>query len=763
VKLLTRYHGNNPQLAYVLSELINECQHKDGFEDKFRARHHLMKRAADDGKVALAAWIASRLRQFLQCEVSPDRRLNLIRDYNQTASHYKLPTLPESSADMPLAEETEGEETTPQEIQLGGASVTPAELMERMSESVAMFAQTIAELEATNQFYNLRTQVDEAPRHLIQKAASVAELAQLEDVVTRDSFSAPDRYVGLAEAYRRLGALDRSLAKYRQAFESFHNWGLWDKRTEYLAPLIAHDPAKTLRFLLQCIQEHVKRYDGGFGTSTLFVRALDAFGSRYQGTILHVYQDFHDFVGQQFTDLPTAEASPYDWLRHTPPDLISFEDAALELIFDEWKEPTLHRRIALTHLIHDPTLAQPSLLIPRLLAALEHDDRTLRVQAALVLNAVSLQQPDLLQPHIEAISRALDTPHLEVTYYLEDTLSRIGAAGILPAEIKGRLTALHLTTQSPRVVLPSRSIGPSVHFRERVLRRVMRSVKEMVQDVCEGLDLDVDVMYWRIERHMQTLGYDVETAEEEERDRWHRYRHPQGSPFIPFETYISSVVRHAFAEVMEHMVREQAFPDHSLEALYRRTRFYDPSLPWRHLCPKPQDIALPRFPDPHGGAEITSEVRAWLHFEDVPAVAASNLSEAWAPLLDFYSQSRGRLQETCIAMSHLVSRTLSDAILAGRSAPDENEAVLQLARKPPYFTMTIEEAQYLLEISHFSLNPAVAHRVPLIAVHWGAWWYLEQYDIAGLAGPWARSYALEWKSSDDLNMRMGGRDVLRYI
>jgi len=171
----------------------------------------------------------------------------------------------------------------------------------------------------------------------------------------------------------------------------------------------------------------------------------------------------------------------------------------------------------------------------------------------------------------------------------------------------------------------------------------------------------------------------------------------------------------------------------------------------------------PRFTDPHGGAEITSEVRAWLHFEDVSPVAVSNLSEAWTPLLDFYSQSRGRLHETCIAMSHLVSRTLSDAILAGRSAPDENEAVLQLAPKPPYFTMTIEEAQYLLEISHFSLNPAVAPRVPLIAVHSGTWWSHEHYDIAGLAGPWMRHYALGWKSIDGLNMQIDERDVLRYI
>jgi hypothetical protein len=114
-------------------------------------------------------------------------------------------------------------------------------------------------------------------------------------------------------------------------------------------------------------------------------------------------------------------------------------------------------------------------------------------------------------------------------------------------------------------------------------------------------------------------------------------------------------------------------------------------------------------------------------------------------------------------MSHLVSRALSDAILAGRNDPAENEAVLQLAPKPPFFTMTIDEAHHLLEISHFSLNPGLAPRVPLIAVHSGTWWYLEHYDIAGLAGPWIRRYALEWKSPDGLDMQMGGRNVLHYI
>jgi hypothetical protein len=90
-------------------------------------------------------------------------------------------------------------------------------------------------------------------------------------------------------------------------------------------------------------------------------------------------------------------------------------------------------------------------------------------------------------------------------------------------------------------------------------------------------------------------------------------------------------------------------------------------------------------------------VRTWLHFENVPAVTVSNLSEAWTPLLDFYSQSSGQLHETCITMAHFVSQTLSDAILASRSARDANEVVLQLAPKALFFTMTIDEVQHLLE------------------------------------------------------------------
>ena len=762
-KLVEAYEGENPQLAYVLSEAIRE----DGFGDKFRARHHLMRLAADRREMVTAAWIADRLRQFIQCEVSPDRRENLVRDYNQTAFKHGLPTIADLSVAQPSTLElTDGHTPTSKVVQLDGESILATELANQMSTSVEAFVRLLTELRNGNQFYDFREQVNEAARRLMHKAVSVIELDQVAEVVTKDRLSATDMHLALADAYRGLGAHARYLSQCRRAFESFHGWGLWDKRIEYLTPLIEHDPDEALEFLLQVIEQNVKKYDyGGFGTSTLLVRALNAFGDRYQEVILRIYDEFHNFVGSQFTSLPSLGESAYDWLREETIDLVTFEDAALKIVFDEWKEPTLHRRIALTHLLRDLAISQPDLLLPQLVPALEHDDQTLRVQSALVLSSVVLQQPDLLRPYVEAIANALDRPHLEVTQHLVTTLQQIAESETLPADIEARLNRLHPHVWSREVLLPPQSVKPSEHFLERVLPHVMTSVVEMVKEVCDGLGLDLDVMYWRIERQMLAMGYDKDTAEDEHRSRWRYYVHPQGLSFsvIPFETYATYFLRHAFAEVMEQITREQVMSAELLEALYRRMRSYDPCFPWRHTCPKPKDLALPHFEDPHGGAEITPEIRAWLHFEDVPEFAITGLAPQWIPIFDLYFQSHGRLRETCILMTHLVSHSLSDAITAGTSDPGKFGAVLQLAPKPPFFTMTIEEAQYLLEMSRFSENPAIAPRVPLIALHSGHWWYFETYDLAGLAGPWIKRYSLKWKSADGLDMQMGRNDAIRYI
>jgi hypothetical protein len=113
-------------------------------------------------------------------------------------------------------------------------------------------------------------------------------------------------------------------------------------------------------------------------------------------------------------------------------------------------------------------------------------------------------------------------------------------------------------------------------------------------------------------------------------------------------------------------------------------------------------------------------------------------------------------------MSRLVSRDVADAVREGRYAMQGHEFVLQLAPEPPFFTLTIEEAQYLLERSRFSHSPSLAPLVPLLCLHFGRWWYYVNSDTAGLAGPWIERLRLEWESPDSLNMRRGREEVIRH-
>ena len=114
-------------------------------------------------------------------------------------------------------------------------------------------------------------------------------------------------------------------------------------------------------------------------------------------------------------------------------------------------------------------------------------------------------------------------------------------------------------------------------------------------------------------------------------------------------------------------------------------------------------------------------------------------------------------------MSRLISREVADAVRAGAYNPQGHEAVLQLAPKPPFFTLTVEEAQDLLQRSRFSDNPRVAAFVPLLCVHFGRWWHYVESVMAGLAGPWINRFLLKWKSPDSLDMRVGNKDVVRHI
>jgi len=106
-----------------------------------------MRLAADRREMVTAAWIADRLRQFIQCEVSPDRRENLVRDYNQTAFKHGLPTIADLSVVQPSAlEVTDGHTPTSKVVQLDGESILAIELANQMSTSVEAFVKLLTEL-----------------------------------------------------------------------------------------------------------------------------------------------------------------------------------------------------------------------------------------------------------------------------------------------------------------------------------------------------------------------------------------------------------------------------------------------------------------------------------------------------------------------------------------------------------------------------------------------------------------------------------------
>ena len=312
VKLLARYHGDNPQLAYVLSELINECQHQGGFGDKFSARQRLLKLAAEGGKADTAAWIASRLCQFLQCEVSPDSRSSLMHAYNQTASQYGLPTLSEPATDITLSTMTDGDAIAPHEVQLGGATLTPAELIERMSTSPAIFSQAIGDSNppASCIAYVLKLTKLSIVLSIMQlRSRNLYKWRMLSPQTPYLKLSDMSHSLRCTDGWARMNALSPSIVKHL-SHSIIGVYGI--SASNILLPSSNTTQRKLWEYLLHYIEEYVKRYNGGYGTSTLFVRVLDLFGSRHRESILQIYDDFHRFAGQQFADLPEATVSPYD-------------------------------------------------------------------------------------------------------------------------------------------------------------------------------------------------------------------------------------------------------------------------------------------------------------------------------------------------------------------------------------------------------------------------------------------------------------------
>lgn len=756
-KLLLTYQGDEVLLAYLLSEVINECDRDSGFEDKFTARLHILGLSVDCGQREASIWIAKHLRQFLQCEVPPERRIPLVEKYNTVAMCNQLPTI-SCSPKQPLG--NNAAETGAETLQLAGDLLSRDELVARMSESPDAFAKLSEILAKENKSYSYVREIGEAANRLTESSATLETLDTVAQAITKDRLYAQPRHGSLAKAYQKIGHWERAKEQYKKAFETHLGFGLWDKPVECFLPLYEHDRAETLGYLTEYLaQKVISDEHSGFGAAVLLLRALDLFAVPEHGsTISAIYEEMHSHARSQLSHLPRSVESCYEWLRQEDSPRMPFCDCAWSIIMDEWKQPAVHRRMNLAHLVGELALVQPNSVLPRIIGAMLDESHTIRVQASLALSFVSMQHPDLLVPYRSRILEAALTDHFEIKMTLENLLERLEVQAPTVETVpnragKPRIQVVH----GAGILLPS-GIGPSADFRSQVLNRAGRSVTEMVQEVAGLLGMDVGEAYWRIENRMEQLGYDEKSALEEHDSVCRQFIHPQGLDFslVPFEPPHAYQVKHAFANVVGQIITQRGLGESQRQTIFRYLRTYDPCFPWRLLSPKPADLIFPALKHEDSLGNLPSDVIDWIRFDDCKNSIIESAAGPWEVVFDEVFHSDGRLEESIFLSSELVSMSAANQIEHWK---EDGPMILSIARHQP--TTTISEAQNLLETLIVQAGRFSGERVPLLGLYSGRWFY-EPYILVGLPGTWSKQSSLKWRSHCSLDMLDGREGAVKY-
>jgi hypothetical protein len=759
-KLLQRYQGPNLKLAYVLSELVSEWD-DNGFKDKFDTRLHLLDQAIMEGAFEKQEWLGDQLRQFILTEVDPRERRDFVEKYNEKASEHKLPAI----SGLTFEPETAEQEVPNQPIRNNQKSIingTEVDLAEHIAgvSNISEFGTILDHLDK-EEIYGFRQETQQKLRELLDEITTIADIDGLLNEYVKYGRLDSEDHEAIARAYAQAGSRDKSLHHYGEAFRELHSWGLFDKEIKYLRPLINDDTSQALEFLLEVSEASIQTLSyAGVGVATLLIRVFDELGDEYREVILEIYDDFHEFVAGMFSDLPDLfEEDIYDWLRQPSPDYIDFEEFAVRIILNEWGKPILHRRLYFTHHLPDLAIDNPDLWLPIIIQRLQDKNLTLRTQAAVVLHAISLRQSNLLSDYVDEIILALESPHIEVSRHLLSVLEQFtGTSEYLDEYLKSYYPVL----EQHSVLMPD--FSPSLTYRDKILGRSSLTIQEMISDVCEGLGIDEDTMHWKIEQRLAKIGYQEEIAEAEHRSRWDIYRQGSDGDFIYFETYASYFLYHAFATLLDEMIRSKPYPPDIIDTLYKRVSVYDPHLPLKNVEAKPAYISIPNLTLSRHRTELTAEITEWLNFADVDNDEITRpLSDGWTSIGQVGSISKGWLHESRQEFSCLINIAFAKQITSGAAKPEAAQAVLVLAPQPPHYTITVSEARILLHISKFSGELDTMRYIPLIAVHANDWWYyFRTQTILGVAGNWIREWNLSWSTNDGLDMYQSNRKVVQH-
>src|SRR3954447_5418350 len=738
--LLQHYDGNRPRLAFVLAECIDECSWDEGagIRERSHARTAILRAARAKGDSATADWVLRQLRQTFVDEVPPELRQEFQQHLDAALAGKNAPE-PKTSETGTSREPT----ASTLAVEIDGVTYGPEELRAEAGASPTHYARIHDAVDAAGSAYLASATLRAARQQLVRGANDAAALDELVAVIdSRVGFPADAEYAEISTRYAALGARDGQHEMLRRAFATIHGWGLHDKKLDYLLPLIDDNPDGALKFLLAHIAEQVEEHGYAFGAATLLIRALEKFPPSHQQLIVPIYDAFHRSVGALFRSLPSLPDDPFAWLRATPLELGDFEDIAFGLIFDEWRQPALHRRVALTHLLCDLALSEPSPTLPRIVALLTGTDATLRMQAALLLDAITLRQADVVLPFREQIETALAAAsHIAIRYHLSRVHDRLQAPSL------GCVSATPPQGPTPTIEIPSGALQSSAAYRE-MLKRVLKPLRARIRYAANGLDLDLDEVDWRIERQLGAAGVDAEATREAEKDEWNEFSSPSENDVVPFESATSRAVYHAAAQVLDEITGGEQAAAPTRDALAQLFRLYDPALPWRAPAAKPADL------HPREAIDATGEIDSWLAFDGVPSVERITGMDDPIVLYDAYSHGTREWSEQVFRISCIVDASAVDAIVEGvlRVTPDGFIEVL--AVRDDERTVTIEEAQRaLLRPTRLVIQTGTRSAITLQS---GTWWHALPTHLASVSREIIHRYRLTFESPLSMHLAHEG-------
>lgn len=737
--LLQGWDTGDAPFAYLLSESIRECtwEEGEGFRDKADARISILQTALEHGRLREAEWVAERLHRFLSTEVPPDLRPELAERYNQIAADEGFRVVDcedyeaqEEGNNNPVPSWDDVSWPDGLTVEVEGEALGPEGLREQ-SETVEDFLSTIVcakeawEEAEYNSREAIRALMKKCGEELIQQEMSAEAISEV--VKALENAGLGIDYTTVAERYRDLEDRDRHYAALREAFDKSKEWSAYSREIGILDPVFNTSAEKGMQIVMETIVKEVEDFGESFGSGTLLMKALERAGEDEKA--LNLYEHLRDYAASMFSSLPDLPGAPFNWTQEPNPHIEDFPGIALDIVWDVWSTPKIHRRMNLAHLVHDVTVLRPNAFLPRLVDSAVSNDADLRNQSALVLHSVGHTNPDLLVPYTDELTDALPTGHIIVDYHISEAVKSTGR----------NVSRSKLSTQSSRIVI--QGVAPSNEWENTIWpRMVPRTIADRIVEAGSLLGWKERETLYRIEQKAKQDGFDTEYARKRYDDEIRSFKSRIDESIVPFISYPAKRI----LDLANRLFAENCGQPRQRDEILALLRGYDPALPWKDWNGIPKDLK------PQNWDRLRAEPEIGLK--------RTEINQEWVTVFEgYYLEREDNWRQGSRYPCLVPEQTAKGVSLDNALTPDNY--LLQLSGEQP--TLTVREAQQSVEQAAGNYP---RHSVrPLIGIHIGKWWFAQRNVMAVLAPDLIKRFGLAYDSPRLLNMvAEDGNPVVRF-